>query len=157
MPAANLIRNRRERQAVRLWLELLRCAKTMESRFGGKLRKNYGQSLTRFDALSQLYRAEKMTLPVTVLAGRLLASTSKNITGLIDRMEKDGLVTRSPNPGDRRSFIVRLTKKGASMFEDMAIEHGNWVGNGFGAFSAAELREMQSAMTELRRQVELME
>jgi hypothetical protein len=43
------------------------------------------------------------------------------------------------------------------MFEDMAIEHGSWVGNGFGAFSAAELREMQSAMTELRRQVELME
>lgn len=157
MSPSKLIKNRRERQAVRLWLELLRCAKTMESRFGSKLRKNFGQSLTRFDALSQLYRADGMTLPVTVLASRLLASASKNITGLIDRMEIDGLVVRSLNPDDRRSFIVRLTRKGASLFEDMAVEHGLWVGDGFGAFSAAELKTMQSSMIELRKHLELME
>ena len=157
MSPSKLIRNRREQQAVRLWLELLRCAKTMETRLGSKLRKNFGQSLTRFDALSQLYRADNMTLPVTVLASQLLASASKNITGLIDRMEVDGLVVRSPNPDDRRSFIVRLTSKGAAIFEDMAVEHGHWVGNGFEEFSAVELRTMQSSMAELRKHVELME
>lgn len=157
MSPSTLIKNRREQQAVRLWLELLRCAKMMETNFGSKLRKNFGQSLTRFDALSQLYRADGMTLPVTVLASRLLASASNNITGLIDRMENDGLVVRSPNPDDRRSFIVRLTRTGASIFEDMAIEHGHWVGKGFGGISATELRSMQSSMLELRKHLELME
>jgi DNA-binding MarR family transcriptional regulator len=157
MSPSALIKNPQEQQAVRLWLELLRCAKKMETSFGSKLRKNFGHSLTRFDALSQLYRAEGMTLPVTILASRLLAASSKNITGLIDRMENDGLVVRSPNPDDRRSFIVRLTRKGASIFEDMAIEHGHWVGEGLSEFTAAEMRSMQSSMVELRKHLELME
>lgn len=154
MSPSQLISDSREQQSVRLWLELLRCAKTQETRLGARLRKNFGQSLTRFDALSQLYRAADSTLPVTELASRLLASTSRNITGLIDRMEDDGLVTRRPNPNDRRSFIVRLTRKGKSIFEEMAIEHGHWVSDGFDGLSAEELKMMQSSMIRLREQLE---
>ncbi len=157
MPPAKLIRDRREQQAVRVWLEILRCSKRLEMRLGSKLRKSFGQSLTRFDALSQLYRAEDMTLPVTVLASRLLASSSKNITGLIDRMEADGLVVRRPNPDDRRSFVVRLTDAGKSMFEAMAIEHGHWVTDGFEGFSSRDLKALQSSMVELRQHLEMAE
>jgi DNA-binding MarR family transcriptional regulator len=155
MAPSKLIKSRREQQSVRLLLELLRCAKTLEGRIGGKLRKNFGQSLTRFDALSHLYRADNMTLPVTVLASQLLASTSRNITGLIDRMEKDGLVKRSPHVQDRRSFVVRLTNSGAKVFEEMAIEHGHWIRDGFAGLSAAKLKNMQSSMIELRKHLEL--
>ncbi len=154
MPPSNLLKNRREQQAVRLWLELLRCAKILETRIGGKLRRDFGQSLTRFDALSHLYRAEDKTLPVTVLASQLLASGSKNITGLIDRMENDGLVKRSPHPQDRRSFVVRLTKNGKAVFEEMAIEHGHWIRDGFAGLSATEIDNMQSSMIELRNHLE---
>lgn len=157
MPQSTLITDRREQKAVRLWLELLRCAKTMETRFASRLRRNFGQSLTRFDALSQLYRAQDKTLPVTVLASRLLASSSRNITGLIDRMASDGLVVRLPNPDDRRSFIVRLTRKGCDLFEEMAIEHGHWVGDGLDKIPAGELRSMQASIVELRKHLECME
>lgn len=157
MPPKKLISDRRERQAVRVWLEILRCSKRLEMRLGSKLRKSFGQSLTRFDALSQLYRAENMTLPVTALATRLLASSSRNITGLIDRMEADGLVVRRPNPDDRRSFVVRLTDAGKSMFEAMAIEHGHWVTEGFTGFSSRDLKALQASMVELRRHLELAE
>jgi DNA-binding MarR family transcriptional regulator len=154
MTPTALISDSRERQSVRLWLELLRCAKTQETRLSARLRKNFGQSLTRFDTLSQLYRAENTTLPVTELANRLLASTSKNITGLIDRMAEDGLVTRQPNPKDRRSFIVSLTDKGRAIFEEMAIEHGHWVCDGFEGLSADELETMQTSMIQLREHLE---
>jgi DNA-binding MarR family transcriptional regulator len=154
MSPTQLITDRREQQSVRLWLELLRCAKTQEMRLGTRLRQNFGQSLTRFDALSQLYRSEKMTLPMTALAGQLLASTSKNITGLVDRMEDDGLVLRRLNPDDRRSFIVGLTEKGRSMFEEMAIEHGHWVTEGFDGLSVKELKSLQSSMIRLREHLE---
>ena len=154
MSPTQLITDSREQQSVRLWLELLRCAKTQETRLGAMFRKNFGQSLTRFDALSQLYRAENTTLAVTELASRLLASTSKNITGLIDRMEADGLVARQPNPNDRRSFMVRLTRKGTSIFEEMAIEHGHWVSDGFDGLSAEELGRMQLSMIRLREHLE---
>lgn len=154
MAPTQLITNRREQQSVRLWLELLRCAKTQEMRLGNRFRRNFGQSLTRFDALSQLYRAENMTLSVTVLASRLLASTSRNITGLVDRMEDDGLVARRANPDDRRSFIVSLTSRGREIFEEMAIEHGHWVTEGFNGLSARELKALQSSMIELRKHLE---
>ncbi len=154
MSAAKLITDRREQQSVRLWLELLRCAKTQEIRLGARLRKKFGHSLTRFDALSQLYRAADMTLPVTALASRLLASSSGNITGLIDRMAGDGLVLRRPNPDDRRSFVVRLTKKSRAIFEKMAIDHGHWVRDGFAGLTAAELKSLQSSMIQLRKHLE---
>lgn len=154
MSVANLITDHRERSAVRLWLELLRCAKTQETRLGSRLRKNFGQSLTRFDAMSQLYREDDMTLPVTVLASRLLASSSKNITGLIDRMEEDGLVTRSLNPRDRRSFEVSLTETGTSLFEAMAVEHGHWVSDGFEGLKAGELKALQSSVIRLRKHLD---
>jgi DNA-binding MarR family transcriptional regulator len=34
------------------------------------------------------------------------------ITGLLDRMERDGLVTRAPDPHDRRAFRIGLTDAG---------------------------------------------
>lgn len=149
-----LITDSREQQSVRLWLELLRCAKTQEAKLAARLRKSFGQSLTRFDALSQLYRAPDTTLLVTELATRMLASKSKNITRLVDRMEEDGLVSRRPNPGDRRSFVVSLTRKGWSLFEEMAIEHGHWVCKGFEGLAAAELSALQSSMVKLREHLE---
>lgn len=154
MAPGKLLKNRREQQAVRLLLELLRCAKILETRIGSRLRKEFGQSLTRFDVMSHLYRADGMTLSVTVLASQLLATTSGNITGLIDRMEKDGLVKRSPHRHDRRSFVVRLTKNGAAVFAEMAIEHGHWIRDGFAGLSATSLKNMQSSMIKLRKHLE---
>lgn len=37
------------------------------------------------------------------------------ITGIIDTMERKGLVSRELNPEDRRSFLTRLTEKGEAL------------------------------------------
>ena len=37
------------------------------------------------------------------------------MTGIVDTLEKNGLVTRQPNPNDRRSLLVTLTDKGAAL------------------------------------------
>jgi DNA-binding MarR family transcriptional regulator len=39
-----------------------------------------------------------------------------NITSLVDRMEKAGLVTRSAHSNDRRFNIIKLTAKGEKLF-----------------------------------------
>ena len=41
-----------------------------------------------------------------------LDSTPRNITGLVDHLERDGLVERVPDQEDRRSVRARLTEKG---------------------------------------------
>lgn len=52
-------------------------------------------------------------VPVTV--ARLQAATGQRastMTGVLDRLERRGLVERALNPEDRRSFTVVLTKSG---------------------------------------------
>ena len=41
--------------------------------------------------------------------------TRATITGIVDVLERKGLVTRRPNPDDRRSLLVSLTKEGLAL------------------------------------------
>jgi DNA-binding MarR family transcriptional regulator len=41
--------------------------------------------------------------------------TRPTMTGIVDTLEKKGLVTRQPNPSDRRSLLVTLTDKGLAL------------------------------------------
>ena len=50
-------------------------------------------------------------MPMSQLAGRMKCEPS-NITGLVDRMEKRGLVTREPDGRDRRIKLVTPTEQG---------------------------------------------
>lgn len=53
--------------------------------------------------------------PVTqrALATRL-GVTPRNVTGLLDALQEDGLVVREPHPTDRRATLVSLTGEGRS-------------------------------------------
>jgi len=44
--------------------------------------------------------------------GRLLDIDNSAITGLVDRMERQGLVRRTPNPEDRRQSLIAITGQG---------------------------------------------
>ncbi len=47
----------------------------------------------------------------------LLACTRATVTGIVDTMERKGLVERRPNPDDRRSLLVKLTDKGKTLVQ----------------------------------------
>ncbi len=47
--------------------------------------------------------------------GKCARLEPSTMTGLIDRMERDGLVNRSPDPDDRRAYRIWLTNKGMSL------------------------------------------
>ncbi len=49
--------------------------------------------------------------------------TRATMTGLIDTLEKDGLVTREPDPKDHRMVSVRITTKGESVLKDIVPGH----------------------------------
>jgi DNA-binding MarR family transcriptional regulator len=74
-----------------------------------------GLSLPKLAALHQLTVAGE-SLPLGQLAERL-ACVKSNITQLIDRLEADGLVTREPDPNDRRSRLAVMTSAGRKAYE----------------------------------------
>jgi DNA-binding MarR family transcriptional regulator len=57
---------------------------------------------------------EKDGRPFKELASAAHCSRA-TMTGIVDTLEKKDLVTRAPNPGDRRSLLVKLTEKGDAL------------------------------------------
>jgi len=45
------------------------------------------------------------------------------MTGLIDTLERDELVTREPDTVDRRMMLVRLTVKGRALLQEILPDH----------------------------------
>jgi DNA-binding MarR family transcriptional regulator len=50
------------------------------------------------------------------ISSQLLVTTS-NITRMLDKLEKDKLVLRSPLPGDRRVNLIKITEKGSYLLD----------------------------------------
>ncbi len=144
---------KREQEAVRLWIEISRCSGMLQRHMDGRLRKKHHQSMSRFDVLSQLERAESKRLPTKVLAGQLLAS-SGNITRLLDRMIDDGLLIRQANVQDRRSVDIGMTEKGLHCFYEMARDHAAWTNEALDDLTLPRMRELRDLLQETRVSLE---
>jgi DNA-binding MarR family transcriptional regulator len=60
------------------------------------------------------------------LSARLMV-TGGNVTGIVDQLEAEGHVVRTPHPDDRRAVAVRLTPAGVRLFRRMAATHERWI------------------------------
>ena len=110
-----------DRLEIRMWLRLLTCTTLIERELRSRLNSEFSTTLPRFDALAQLERAPE-GLTMGQLSARMMVSGG-NVTGVVDRLVKDGQVERVVVPGDRRSNVVRLTADGKALFDQMAAEH----------------------------------
>jgi DNA-binding MarR family transcriptional regulator len=114
---------------LRLWLRLLTCTTLIEGEVRRRLRAEFDTTLPRFDVLAQLDKTRgRMTLGE--LSQRMMVSNG-NVTGLVDRLVGDGLVTRRASARDRRVQIVSLTTAGRRLFRSMAKANGDWISDIF--------------------------
>lgn len=70
-----------------------------------------------FNALLRLARSDQRPLSMRDLAAQTSTSTS-GTTGLVDRLEARGLVTRAQSGTDRRSFDITATDAGLALLAD---------------------------------------
>lgn len=82
--------------------------------------KKHNLTPTQFSVLETLYSKGK--LRIQDLIDRMLA-TSGNMTVVIKNMERDGWISRSCDPNDRRSFLIELTEQGRIKIETVLPEH----------------------------------
>jgi DNA-binding MarR family transcriptional regulator len=69
-----------------------------------------GLTRARAEVLWRLHRQGPMTQRELSEAMRC---TPRNVTGLVDALERDGYAARGPHPTDRRATLVSLTERGA--------------------------------------------
>src|SRR5262249_49833940 len=82
----------------------------------------HGISVKEFDVLITLFNAPDGRLRMAALGERVVLSPS-GVTHLVPRLERDGLVQRIVDEGDRRSFFAALTPAGRQRLRDSRPTH----------------------------------
>jgi DNA-binding MarR family transcriptional regulator len=138
-------------ESLRLWLRLLTCTNLIETHVRKALAKEFKTTLPRFDLMAQLERAPH-GLQMGELSRRMLV-TGGNVTGIVDQLERSGLLVRTEHPADRRAYLVKLTKEGRRLFGQMAAEHETWIVKLFSGIPKREQRALTESLTRLRGQL----
>jgi DNA-binding MarR family transcriptional regulator len=135
----------------RLWLQLLSLHGDIFASLNSLLSAEFGLSLAKFDVLAQLDR-DRNGLALGQLSQNLKVSGG-NVSGLVQRLLADDLISREMSSEDRRSFIVRLTPKGEALFRKAADVHKRHLSQRFENISAKELDTALSVLRSLSAKI----
>ena len=136
---------------LRVWLRLLTCTNHLDSAVRQKLKQTANTTLPRFDILAQLERHHG-PMSMGDLSERLMVSNG-NVTGLVDRLEKEGHVARCPSAEDRRIQMVSLTAKGSAFFAQIADDHRAWVEEMMSELDTKELTSLYALLARLKHSI----
>ena len=133
---------------VRLVEALMHSGRLTEARLDVAL-SAVGLSTAKWGALRRLAEADAPLL-LSQLAGKL-ACVKSNATQLVDRLEADGLVTREPDPSDRRSRLAVITNAGRQAYEKGAGIHHDAERQLFGALTDDDAARLADILEKLDR------
>lgn len=117
-------------------------------------RRRLGRSCTlpQFDVIAQLARSED-GLNFSELSRHLIV-TSGNLTGIVDRLEDEGLVYRETLPTDRRSIKVRLTPRGRRFAQEIIPQHGSDIEEILSAVPRGDLAQLRELLGRVNQALE---
>ena len=128
-------------------INLFRTSDRLHLRFA-RLFRDFGLTPSQYNIL-RILRGEGRPLPILEIASRTI-TVVPGITGLVDRLERAGLVRRERCPEDRRVIYVAVTAKAldllARLDEPLRQLHRQVVGH----LSAAELQQLSQLLEKAR-------
>ena len=141
------------KERLRLWLQLLKTSRVIETQLRENLRVEFASTLPRFDVMAALSRFRD-GLKMSQLSDVLRVSNG-NVTGIVDRLAEDGYLVRVPVPGDRRAALVRMTNRGHEEFARQAAAHEAWIDSmlaGLDSKEANEIAQRLDALSDNRKE-----
>lgn len=109
--------------------------------------KKMGLTVTQFDILATLGNQPPMTCKELGEKTLILKGT---MTGVLERMESKGLITRLPNEEDGRSYKIGLTPAGEKLFQKAFPEHLRHLEKAFGKLSKKETEKAVNALKNIK-------
>lgn len=128
---------------------LLQVLRTSEALWGASRTffARWDLSPSQFNILNLLH-ARIDGLSQTELSLELITHKS-NITGLVDRLEKRGLLSRESDPSDRRAYRVTATRAGRRLTEEILPHYYQIAERVWGEVSPTEARALASLLATL--------
>jgi DNA-binding MarR family transcriptional regulator len=136
------------KEHLRLWLRLLSCSHSIEREIRRRFESDFDATLPRFDVMAALNRhSEGLTMGDL---SRWLRVSNGNVTGVVARLEADGLVHRQPRLNDQRVVDVRLTVEGKRVFDQLAGAHEGWIDEMLGDLDAGSTAALMDLLGQVR-------
>ena len=130
------------------FLTLLRVGSDLSSALDNFL-AGYGLLQGRWWILILLMREQDLMSTPSSLAEKAGVSRA-TMTGLIDGLDRDGLVSRVTDVGDRRKFHIKLTSSGQSKLDEVMPEYYRRVADLMGALSSEQGENLASMLIKLQ-------
>lgn len=113
--------------------------------------EKYGITDVQFNVMELLYYQAEAGVGLTQeKISRMLLVNRSNITAVIDRMEKAGLVVRTDVPGDRRYYAIRLTPEGTRILEEVHHKYLDEVKRIMGVLTDEEMDQLIAGLERVR-------
>ncbi len=134
--------------ALRVHLRLATCRNLLMRECRRSIER-WGLTLPQFDVLAELGRApgEGFTF---IEVSRFLLVTSGNLTGIVDRLEAEGLLERRQDERDRRLVRIVLTRKGRRLVDDMVPFHARDIQSMLAFMPSHRLQALNELLGSLR-------
>lgn len=124
------------------FLSLRRVMAALKGRFHAALRE-HGLTFPQWLVLKFLHRKGRMTAKELA---EMMEVTPANVTGIVDRLEREGLAARSRGAQDRRVVYVRLTEEGHAKVEEMLDLAQDVLADMFEGWSRDDLQAFRSLL-----------
>jgi MarR family 2-MHQ and catechol resistance regulon transcriptional repressor len=130
-----------------LWLVLLRSFRAL-NHIAERSISDAGLGLTDFATLEALLHKGPLTIG-EIQSKVPLALGS--MTAVVDRLERRGLILRTPSPSDRRARVLKLSPKGRAVVEDAFGRHAADLESAMAVLTQREKRNLRALLKKLGR------
>lgn len=131
-----------------VFVALVKAADTLALQ-AEQLLKASGLSATQYNVLRILRGAQPAGLACRAIGDRMI-SHDPDITRLLDRMEKRGLISRERQTDDRRVVKARITPAGLAALKTLDVPVREMHKKQFAHISATKLKTLSELLSELQ-------
>lgn len=132
-------------EALRAYVKLLRAAKAVLARVEPLLVAE-GLTPTQLGVLEAVFHKGPLTQREL---GRKVLTSAGNMTDVMDKLERRGLVRRARSVADRRAVRVELTPAGRDLIQSLFPRHARDIEATMAALSGEELQQLSALLKRL--------
>src|SRR5580704_165905 len=126
---------------------IMRVQQILLGELDGLLRP-HGLTFARYEALVLLTFSREGALPMSLIGQRLMVHPT-SVTNTIDRLEKQELVVRRPNPRDGRGTLAEITPSGHDVMQRATADLMK-AEFGMSGYGEVQLQDLFGLLRELR-------
>lgn len=126
-------------------MKLLRAGKAVVARIEPRLAEN-GLTPTQLGVLEAVLHRGPLSQREL---GRKVLTSAGNMTDVVDKLERRGLVRRTRKPGDRRAVTIELTETGRQIITTLFPHHAEDIAAAMKGLTLAELGQLDALLRKL--------